>query len=74
MPVDVMMFGGHRDGQILEVEGINGVPVSNFLRMTLKPRPFTVAEDTGTQDTLEIIPRIAKTGPRWKIDLPKELW
>lgn len=81
MSVPVMMFGGHRDGEVLEVPG-NVVPDTNKIIMTLKPLPVTLDSPTDFGSyllpkrtiVLDIVPRKARTGPAWKIELPKELW
>lgn len=75
----VMMFGGRRDGEILEVPG--GVePESKKIKFTMRKK-FDPFGDFDLMENIEkdviildIVPRKAKFGPRWKIDLPKELW
>jgi hypothetical protein len=80
MAVPVMMCGGHRDGEILEVPGYLE-PESKLLRVTMRvpydPYGPPLGFDASIPRTfvdLHIVPRKASSGPAWKIDLPKELW
>lgn len=76
----VMMYGGPRDGEIVEVPG-NVEPDSYTFRLMVK-RPFNPYGPPIDLETpipietvdLEIVPRISNSGPAWKIELPKELW
>lgn len=76
----VMICGGRRDGEILEVPGYIE-PDSRIVRFRMRPPfdPYGPSIDLDDElpfkiVDLNIVPRKSSSGPAWKIDLPKELW
>ncbi len=76
MAVEVMMFGGRRDGEILEVpsDWDDNPPKSIQLTIFGKDIKGDILEWDKKILTIDIVPRYEKPGPRWKVELPKELW
>lgn len=78
--VAVMLMGGRKDGQVMEVPG-ELAPRDRYLTFAV-PRITKFEKESEYGQEVEdiqrvkafITPRQADSGPAWKVEVPREAW